>query len=128
MGPPGFVEIVSPAEDGFVPRPGPNRADNEFVVFGIITRLDERLWINIAVRRPVDRPDGKQPWFALDQSKLGSEDYLIGFETFENRNLSPFQKADFELSFVLIADPFALDLGADGNVALRLQIGCHDLA
>ena len=82
----------------------------------------------MTVGRPIDRPDGQQPRFFLNEAKFRSEDYLVRFEPPEDCDFGPFQKADFELSFVGVADALALDLGADGDIALRLQIGRYDLA
>ena len=128
LGPPGLVEIVSPAQDGFSARAGTNPADDEFVVLGVVTCLDEGLRINMTVGRPIDRPNGQQPRFFLNEAEFRSEDYFVRFEPPEDCDFGPFQKADFELSFVGVANALALDLGADGDVALRLQIGCYDLA
>ena len=72
--PPGLVEVVGPAENGFAARAGPNRADDEFMMLGVITCLDERLGIDMTVGRPIDGANREQPWFFLDQLKFCSKD------------------------------------------------------
>src|SRR5207244_985837 len=67
-------------------------------------------------------------WFFLHESELGPEDYFVRFKSFEDGDLGPLQQANFELRLVGIGDARALDLGAEGKVAFRLQIGCHNLA
>ena len=61
-------------------------------------------------------------WFDPDISLLIDQQFRKADDVHEK------DMSDFELSFVGISDSFALDLGANGNVALRLEIGCHDLA
>ena len=60
---PGFVEVVGVTENRLVLVTGVNGANDEFVVLGVITGFDVRLWIDIEVRRPVHKSDGQQVWF-----------------------------------------------------------------
>ena len=47
--PPGLVKVVGPAENGFVARARPNRADDEFVMLGVVTYLNEWLGIDMTM-------------------------------------------------------------------------------
>ena len=51
----------------------------------------------MTVWRPIDRADGKQPWFALDEAQFCSEYQLIRLEPLEDGDLGPFQGADLQL-------------------------------
>ena len=57
--PPGLIEVVGPAENGFVAGAGPNRPDDEFVMLGVVTCLDEWLGIDMTMGRPVDGANRK---------------------------------------------------------------------
>jgi len=72
--PPGLIKVVGPAKNGFVARASPNRADDEFVMLGVVTCLDEWLGIDMTMGRPVDGPNRKQPGFFLEQPKFCSKD------------------------------------------------------
>ena len=58
--PPGFVEIISVADNRFVPKIDMCRAHDELVMLAVITGFDERLRIDVAVRRPVHETCRKQ--------------------------------------------------------------------
>ena len=60
---PGSIEIVSVTENRLVLIAGVNCANDEFLMFGVITGFDVRLWIDIEVRRPVQKSDGQQVRF-----------------------------------------------------------------
>ena len=47
--PPGLVEVVGPAQNGFAARAGSNRAGDKFVMLGVVTCLDEWLGIDMTV-------------------------------------------------------------------------------
>ena len=72
--PPGLIEVAGPAENGFVARASPDRADDEFVMLGVVTYLDEWLGIDMTMGRPVDGANRKQPGFFLEQPKFCSKD------------------------------------------------------
>ena len=58
-----LIEVVGITENRLVLIAGVNGANDEFLVLGVITGFDVRLWIDIEVRRPVHKSDGKQVWF-----------------------------------------------------------------
>ena len=127
LGPPGLVEIVSPSQDGFSARAGTNPADDEFVVLGVVTCLDEWLGIDMTMGRPVCEADGEQIRLALKQSQFSAKDQLVRLEAFEDSDLGPLGQSQFTLNFVGIPDALALRLKTKGQVALPLKVRRHDL-
>jgi hypothetical protein len=78
--------------------------------------------------RPIKESGGEEPRIFFDERKLRGKNYVIGFETFKDGDFSPTRQSHFKLYLVRIRDPLALNLGADGEVSFRLQIGSDNLA
>src|ERR1700676_1912559 len=105
-----------------------NRARYKLVMFGVVTRFDVGLRIDMTVWRPVHESNREQIRFFLNQAELRAEDQLVRFETFEDSYLRPISQADLTLQFERIRNPLALRLKAERKVAGRLQFRGNDLA
>ena len=87
---PGWIEIVGVTENRLVLVAGVNRAGDKFVMLGVVTGFDVRLRINIKVRRPVHKSDGKKIRLLLEQADLTAKNQFVRVEALEDGNLRPF--------------------------------------
>ena len=55
-----LIEVVGITEDRFVLVPAMNGPAEHFVMLRAVASFDERLRINIQVRRPIHEPNGKK--------------------------------------------------------------------
>jgi hypothetical protein len=60
---PSLIEIAGVSEERFVTKIGMGRAGDEFVTIEIVAGYCEGLRIDMAVRRPVQKPNGEQVRF-----------------------------------------------------------------
>src|SRR4029077_11908374 len=84
-----FVEVVGITENRFIPKPGVDEADDEFVVLLIIPRLDVRLRIDPLLRRPIYEANREEVRLFPKQAYFCRKDEFLGIESFEYRNLAP---------------------------------------
>ena len=125
---PLFVKVISVTENRFVLVPGVNGANDEFLVLGVITGFDVRLWIDIQVRRPIHESNRKQVWFFGEKPNFCPENPIVGLKPAEYRHFRPFRYAKLSLQFIRISNSFVLNLQADRQIARALKIGRNDLA
>src|ERR1700745_644028 len=104
-----------------------NRANYHFMMMGVVTRLDERLGIDIAVRRPVDKPDRQKIGLFREQAELGRKNEFVWIETFKDGDFRPIAQSQFGLDLVRIGNPFVLNLETQREITFRLEVWRGDL-
>src|SRR5213078_3573646 len=82
---PLLIKIVSVTQNRFVFVTGVNGADDDFVMLGVVTRVDIRLRIDIQMRRPIHEADRKEIGFRSQQSEFCPENPIIRLEAAKDR-------------------------------------------
>ena len=124
-----LIEVVGVTENRFVLVAGVNGANDEFLVLGVITGFDVRLWIDIEVRRPVHESNRNRYGSFVSKPNFGAENPVIRLETREiPRTSAHFVRPISACNSYGFAIRSLLRLKTERQIARALKLGRHDLA